>query len=137
MENSFIANPVVILGPSYDSMTYKVKVSVAGGCSAEDEVKVKLFKTGPDIFVPSAFTPNHDGKNDFLKPIPVGIKSIKAFNVYNRWGQLVYSSGITNRGWDGSFSGKDQAGGTYVFTVEGIDYLGRALLKKGTVVLIR
>jgi gliding motility-associated-like protein len=137
MNNPFIANPVVVLGPSYDSITYKVVVSVGGSCAEEDDVKVTLFKTGPDIFIPSAFTPNHDGKNDFLKPIPVGMKSINFFNVYNRWGQLVYSSGITNIGWDGTFGGKDQASGTYVYTAEGTDYLGKKIFKKGTVLLIR
>jgi gliding motility-associated-like protein len=137
MNNPFIANPVIVLGPSYDSITYKVRVSVNGGCSEEDELKVKLFKTGPDIFVPTAFTPNHDGKNDFLKPIAVGMKSISYFNVYNRWGQLVYSSGITNLGWDGTLGGRDQSPGTYVFTAEGTDYLGKPVFKKGTVVLIR
>jgi gliding motility-associated-like protein len=137
MNNPAIENPIVVLGPSFDSITYKVKVGVREGCFAEDEIRVKLFKTGPDIFVPTAFTPNKDGKNDFFKPIAVGMKNISAFKVYNRWGQLVYNSSIIGLGWDGSFGGKEQAPGTYVFTAEGTDYLGKRVFKKGTVVLIR
>jgi gliding motility-associated-like protein len=137
MNNPSIANPVVFLSASYDSITYKVRVGVPEGCIEEDELKVKLFKTGPDIFVPTAFTPNHDGRNDFLKPIAVGMKATGSFKVYNRWGQLVYSSAVVGPGWDGTLGGKEQAPGTYVFTAEGTDYLGKSVIKKGTVVLIR
>jgi gliding motility-associated-like protein len=137
MNNTFIANPVVLLGAFYDSVLYKVRVGVAEGCYQEDEVKVKVFKTGPDIFVPTAFTPNHDGKNDFFKPIAVGMKALSSFKVYNRWGQLVYSSAGIGMGWDGTLAGKEQSPGTYVFTADGVDYLGKPVFKKGTVILIR
>jgi gliding motility-associated-like protein len=137
MNDPYIANPTVVLGPSVDTITYKVRVSVSGGCYADDEVRVKVFKTGPDIFIPTAFTPNHDGKNDVLKIIPVAMKSINSFNIFNRWGQRVFSSAIPDHGWDGTFGGKEQASGTYVFIAEGVDYLDKPVLKKGTVVLIR
>lgn len=137
MNNPSIANPVVVLDASYDSITYTVKVSAGEGCVQEDEIKVRVFKTAPDIFVPTAFTPNRDGKNDFLKPIPVGIKNIISFRVFNRWGQLVYSSSSSTPGWDGTLGGKDQSSGTYVFFAEGTDYLGKTIFKKGTVLLIR
>jgi gliding motility-associated-like protein len=136
MNNSSIANPVIVLSSSYDSVVYRVKVGEPGGCYEEDDIKVKLFKTGPDIFVPTAFTPNKDGKNDFLRPISVGMKNINFFKVYNRWGQVIYDS-VIGMGWDGTFGGKDQAPGTYVFMAEGVDYLGKTVLKKGTVVLIK
>lgn len=138
LSNPSIPNPIATLGSSYDSVIYKVRVGLRDGCFEEDEIKIRLFKTGPDIFVPTAFTPNHDGKNDFLKPIPVAMKSIYSFNIYNRWGQLIYSSSSSSGpGWDGTFAGKEQATGTYVFTAGGIDYLGKTVIKKGTVVLIR
>jgi len=137
IDNPSIANPVVLLNASYDSVIYKVRVSVPEGCFAEDELKVLVFKTGPDIFVPTAFTPNRDGKNDVLRPIAVGIRSINYFKVFNRWGQVVYASSMIQDGWDGTFGGKDQPTGTYVFAAEGTDYLNKPILKKGTVVLIR
>jgi gliding motility-associated-like protein len=132
-----ISNPVVTLSPSVDSITYRVKVSAADGCFAEDDIKVQIFKTGPDIFVPTAFTPNGDGKNDLLKAIPVGIKSMGYFRVYNRWGALVFSSNQLGVGWDGTIDGKQQPTGTFVYMTTAIDYLGNAITKKGTVVLIR
>lgn len=137
MDNPDIANPVVTLSAAYDSVVYKVRVGTDGGCFAEDEMKVKVFKTGPDIFIPTAFTPNGDGKNDVLKPLPVGIKTFKYFRVYNRWGQMVYSTSAIGSGWDGTFNGKEQATGTYVFMAQATDYLGKQISKKGTIVLIR
>ncbi len=137
MSDPSIANPVVILSAAYDSITYKVRVGAAGGCFAEDELKVKVFKTGPDIFIPTAFTPNSDGKNDILKPVPVGIKAFDYFRIYNRWGQMVYSTSTPGSGWDGTAGGKEQATGTYVFIAQATDYLGKPIFKKGTIVLIR
>lgn len=137
MSNPFIADPVVTLSAVYDSVTYKVKVGAEGGCFAEDEIKVKVFKTGPDIFIPTAFTPNADGKNDILKPLPVGIKSFDYFRVYNRWGQLLFNTSSIGNGWNGTFEGKEQPTGTYVFMAKATDFMGNIISKKGTIVLIR
>lgn len=137
MDNSTVANPVVVLSAAYDSIIYRVKVSAEGGCFAEDELKVKVFKTGPDLFIPTAFTPNSDGKNDILKPVPVGIRTLHYFRIYNRWGQMVFSTSSIGNGWDGTFGGKEQATGTYVFMASATDFLGKIITKKGTTVLIR
>jgi gliding motility-associated-like protein len=98
---------------------------------------VKVFKTSPDIFVPDAFTPNGDGKNDVVKPIPVGVTQLDYFNIYNRWGQMLFTTAEIGKGWDGRVNGTFQNSGTYIYTVQGIDYLGKVITKKGTVVLIR
>jgi gliding motility-associated-like protein len=137
LSNPAIANPIALIQDPIDSIRYRVKVSVPGGCSASDDILVKVFNSGPDIFIPSAFTPNQDGLNDILKPFPVGIQQFLFFTVYNRWGQVMYTSKEINKGWDGKFSGLPQPPGTYVFSAEGIDYLGKRILKKGTTVLIR
>lgn len=137
MDNPSIANPVVTLNTAYDSVIYTVKVGTEGGCSAEDKIKVKVMKTGPDIFIPTAFTPNGDGKNDILKPIPAGIKIFSYFRIYNRWGQMIYNTSTIGNGWDGTFEGKEQPTGTYVFMAQATDYLGKLIFKKGTIVLIR
>lgn len=137
MSDVAIANPVVTLGVAYDSITYKVRVSTTEGCFAEDDLKVRVFKTNPDIFIPTAFTPNSDGKNDILKPLPVGIRALHYFKIYNRWGQLVYSTSSFGTGWDGTLGGKEQATGTYVFVARATDFLGNILNRRGTIVLIR
>ena len=137
INNPLIANPVVTLGTEVGSIRYVVTVSVPGGCFATDDINIIVFKTGPEIFVPTAFTPNNDGKNDVLKPVAVGMKQVNFFRIYNRWGQMVYSTSQLGKGWNGTFGGVDQASGTYVYTVEASDYLNKTILKKGTVVLLR
>jgi gliding motility-associated-like protein len=137
MSNPNIANPVVILGPSYDSVTYTVRVSIPQGCYNTDSLTVVIFKTKPGIFIPSAFTPNGDGRNDILKPILVGIKQLDFFRVYNRWGNLLYSTTQEGQGWDGTYKGIKEPSGTYVFAAEAINYLGIKATANGTVVLIR
>jgi gliding motility-associated-like protein len=137
MNDSQIKNPVVVLGSSYDSVTYFVRAESAAGCYGTDSVKVKVFKIKPDILIPTAFTPNGDGRNDFFKPILAGIRELIFFRVYNRWAELLYSTSQPGTGWDGTFAGIKQNSGTYVFMVEAVDYLGNRIFKKGTFVLIR
>ncbi|MBX2932365.1 MAG: gliding motility-associated C-terminal domain-containing protein [Chitinophagaceae bacterium] len=137
LNNPSIANPTATLNINTDSIKYKVVVTRPEGCKGEDEIVVKIFKTQPDIFIPTAFTPNNDGKNDILKPIPVGITRIDFFRIYNRLGQLIYETKEYMKGWDGNVGGVPQASGTYVFAAQGVDYTGKIVFKKGTVVLIR
>ncbi|SFP99915.1 PKD domain-containing protein [Parafilimonas terrae] len=136
LNNPAIYNPVGTYH-SADTITYTVKVSTAEGCYAYDDIKVYVFTTKPDIFVPTGFTPNHDGLNDVEKPILVGIKSFKYFGVYNRWGQRVFFTEQQGKGWDGTWNGTPQPAGTYVFIALGTDYTNKEILRKGTFVLIR
>ncbi len=128
-----INNPIAVLS---DNMRYLLKVSTQEGCFAHDSINVKVFKTAPDIFVPNAFTPSKE-TNSLFRPIPVGISTFEFFRIYNRWGQLVFSTSRAGYGWDGTLAGKLQNSGTYVWTVRGIDFTGRTIAKKGTMVLIR
>ncbi|MCZ2222598.1 MAG: gliding motility-associated C-terminal domain-containing protein [Chitinophagales bacterium] len=137
LNNTNISNPIATLNINADSIKYKVVVTRPEGCKGEDEIVVKIFKTQPDIFIPTAFTPNSDGKNDVLKPIPVGITKIDFFRIYNRAGQLIFETKEYMKGWDGTIGGTPQPSGTYVFTAQGVDYKGKIIFKKGTVVLIR
>jgi gliding motility-associated-like protein len=137
LSNTTISNPVGIYGINDDSITYKLVVTDAIGCSDSAYVTVRVFKTNPYIFVPSAFTPNDDGLNDVFKPIAVGIQKINYFSVYNRWGQLVFTTTINGRGWDGKIKGQLQGTGVFVWMASGIDYLGQPFFQKGTVTLIR
>jgi gliding motility-associated-like protein len=131
-----ISNPIAILDKSIDSIVYTVRVS-EGDCYADDDIKVRVFKTGPDILVPSAFTPNADGKNDVVHATLIGIQKLSYFSIYNRWGQLVFTTSDASKGWNGNFNGLAQPSGTYVYQALGIDFKGSSLLRKGTLVLIR
>jgi gliding motility-associated-like protein len=137
LNNTTISNPIADLSSGIDSVRYMVRATSTIGCYGEDDIVIHVFKTGPEIFVPSAFTPNGDGRNDILKPIPVGITKLDFFRVYNRWGQLLYSSSIIGNGWDGTLNGTQQPSGAYIYMTQGADYKGNTVFRKGTVVLIR
>jgi gliding motility-associated-like protein len=114
-----------------------VKVSNINGCFAYDTIKITVFQTEPDIFVPTVFTPNADGSNDILIPTPVGLKSYNYFEIYNRWGNKMYYTTQLKQGWDGTYKGLPQITDTYVWQVRGTDYTGKIVYKKGTVILLR
>ncbi len=127
--------PDPVLNSTIDN-TYHVLIVNRYGCSIQDSIQVKYY-TGPDIYVPNAFTPNDDGINDLLKPIPVGISKLNYFRVFNRNGQLVFQTSQAGQGWDGRINGDPAVVNTYVWEVKGIDYTGKTIFRKGTVVLIR
>lgn len=137
LSNPTIANPIGIYDGSFDNIRYRVDVFNAAGCSDSAFVNVKIFKTAPSIFVPTAFTPNNDGLNDVIRPIAVGMKEIKYFRIYNRWGQMVFHTTTNGQGWDGRINGSQQATNVFVWMVSATDYLGNPYFRKGTVTLIR
>ena len=137
LNNPLIKNPVGIYGPELDSIRYTVLVFNAAGCVDSAHVTVKIFKTNPYVFVPTAFTPNGDGLNDLVMPVAVGIKQINYFSVYNRWGQLVFKTSINGKGWDGTIAGVPQGSNVFVWMVSAVDYLDRSIFLKGTFTLIR
>ena len=137
LNNSSISNPIGMYDGSFDSIRYMVAVFNAAGCSDSAYVTVKIFKTNAMVFVPTAFTPNNDGKNDLIMPIAVGIQKINYFRIFNRWGQMVFSTTTNGHGWDGKIGGTPQATNVFVWMVSAVDYLGKPFFQKGTVTLIR
>lgn len=137
LNNPNIKNPVAVYGPEIDSIRYRVEVFNEIGCSDTAYIKVKVFKTNPYVFVPSAFTPNGDGLNDLIRPIAVGVQEIKYFRIYNRWGQMIFHTTTNEHGWDGRIKGTLQGSNVFVWMVSAIDYLGKPIFLKGTVTLIR
>jgi gliding motility-associated-like protein len=135
LNNANIRNPIALLR---NDQRYVLTVASDAGCTGTDTIDVIVYKVEADLFVPTAFTPNGDGLNDFFKPIPIGMKAINHFKVFNRWGVLMYSSTeMKGRGWDGTYNGRPQDSNTFVWIAEGVDYEDRKISKKGYVVLIR
>ena len=132
-----IANPVAVINEAADLVRYKVKVFNRIGCYDSAFISIKVFATVPSVFVPTAFTPNSDGRNDLLIPVIAGMRRMEYFNIYNRWGQLVFSTSTGNRGWDGRINGQLQNSNTYVWMVKAVDYKGKEYFSKGTVTLVR
>ncbi|MCG2616412.1 gliding motility-associated C-terminal domain-containing protein [Terrimonas sp. NA20] len=137
LSNPNIANPVMT-APANDGATvqFRVEASTDAGCKGLGTATVRVYK-GPDIYVANAFSPNNDGKNDVFLPIPVGIKELGYFRVFNRWGQLMFYSKTLREGWDGRFAGLEQPTGVYTWMIEATTQDGRKIAKKGTVTLIR
>lgn len=133
LNDSHLANPVAVL--QYD-MVYTVTGKTPDDCEGSDEIKVKVYQ-GPEIYVPKGFTPNGDGLNDKLKAIPVGMKEFHYFHIYDRWGQIIFSTKDPSRGWDGKINGIDQQNGTYIWMAEAVDFKGNAVLRKGTITIVR
>ncbi len=137
LSNPNIANPVMT-APGYDGATvrFELDVSTDAGCKGEGSAIVRVYK-GPEIYVANAFSPNSDGKNDVFLPFPVGIRELGYFRVFNRWGQLMFSTKTLREGWDGRFAGVEQPTGVYTWMIEAITEDGRKIAKKGTVTLVR
>ena len=89
------------------------------------------------IAVPTAFTPNGDGLNDYLYPVNAYKATNLLFRVYNRGGQLIFETKDWSRKWDGTFHGAPQATGIYVWTLEYNDASNEKVSLKGTSALIR
>ena len=134
LSNPTIANPIAT---PKENITYQLTAISKGGCKAMDEIQINVYKIAPGFYVPSGFTPNNDGNNDVIKPILMGMRSLKLFRIYNRWGQLLFTTSEKGKGWDGTFKGSQQDPGTFVWMAEGVTYLGENLKKQGTVVLLR
>jgi gliding motility-associated-like protein len=136
LDNSTIQNPIAKITENTQYVLFEQSVA---GCKGTDTIDIKVYRVPADLYVPTGFSPNGDGLNDYFRPILLGVRKLNAFYVYNRWGQVVYSSTEVghNKGWDGTFKGSPQAPGTYVWRAEGISYEGKSLVQKGYVVLIR
>ena len=65
------------------------------------------------------------------------MKELHYFKVYNRFGQLVYSTTEIGKGWDGVFKGRGQDPATFVWYAEAVTYKGDIRFKKGSVILLR
>ncbi|MBS1510660.1 MAG: PKD domain-containing protein [Bacteroidetes bacterium] len=128
-----IADPIAILN---NTQTFTVKAFTPEGCESYDDITVKIYN-GPEIYLPTAFTPNGDGANDIFRGIPVGIKQFNYLKVFNRWGEMVFYTNDYNVGWDGTYKGQKQPEGVYVVMANGIDFRGNVINKKATVMLIK
>ena len=102
--------------------SFELIVIGGNGCRGSDFVSVRLQNSSP-LSVPTAFTPNDDGENDRLVVFGSGIKEVKQFKIYDRWGELVFENKdfqINDKeiGWDGIFKGNIAPSGIYYWFAE-------------------
>ncbi len=132
----------VELSPQQSSV-YQVQVSNAAGCESSAMLQVLVRRARP-VFVPSAFSPNGDGVNDyfFVQAPPGVVASIKNMNIFNRWGEVLYSRtevqpNAAAEGWDGRIRGQPASVGVYVYTMEVVFADGVVETLKGEVAILR
>jgi gliding motility-associated-like protein len=121
----------------YDTTMYYVSVTDDNGCIGTDSVRVNVYgKTV--MLIPTAFSPNGDGTNDIFKIVKhLNIRKLNAFDVYDRWGNLVFSSTDINKGWDGTVNGEPVNEGVYVWKVQAVTYDKETINKSGNITLLR
>ena len=129
-------------GLALTSQRYDIKATSDSGCISKDDVTIFVDCKYANLLMPSAFTPNRDGLNDIYYPLTRGIKSIKRFAIYNRYGQQVFEAknfvpNDKSFGWDGKINGIDQSAGTYIYMLETICDVGETIFKKDSFLLLR
>jgi gliding motility-associated-like protein len=118
--------------------TYVVTVTNSKGCKAKDSITVladftKAVSTYP---VPSAFTPNNDGRNDCFGLKRWGVVTELQFQIFNRWGERVFSTTDVTQCWDGRYKGVLQPAGGYAYQIKAVTLCG-TVNRTGMVMLIR
>jgi gliding motility-associated-like protein len=116
------------------------QVTVQNGCGERTDNIIVTNEDCCSLFIPNAFSPNNDGENDIFKVYQPskGCNTINSFSmkIFDRWGEMVYSSDNINDGWDGFWQGKELSVGVYVFMIEYHDGV-KNYLKKGDITIVR
>ncbi len=89
-----------------------------------------------DFFIPNSFSPNNDGNNDLFKIYGSSVIDL-TMRVYNQWGELIFETSDPQGGWDGTWKGRPQAIGVYVYVAKVTFYNNVSVIRKGTINLIR
>ncbi len=122
--------------------TYTVTVTDVLGCTVSNQVNVLVVCQGKNMFLPTTFSPNRDGKNDTFYPRGTGLFSIKSFRIFNRWGEMVFEKtnfapNNSSMGWDGTYKGKSLVSDVYIYSVDIVCTNGETFSDKGNVMLLR
>lgn len=111
------------------------------GCPNSDTADI-LLRKGADcegtVLLPNAFSPNDDSKNDEFRPLVKNISGFKML-IYNKWGQLIYTTEDAGKGWDGALNGEKCQSGLYSYTLTyGLSLrTSDKITKRGVFVLVR
>ncbi len=133
-DDSTSASPKVM--PSYTTLFTVVGTS-AEGCTSQDTVTVISYNGNAQLFMPNAFTPNADGKNDKIRPVILCGFRMEQFAIFNRWGERVFVTSSPTEGWDGFYKNKPADVGTYYYYIKGKKEDRTTQTFKGDILLIR
>lgn len=131
LSDTSISNPVA--NPPVNTK-YILTVRTEDGCKAIDSTSIRVMDHSI-IQVPNGFVPG--GVSGPLKVILRGLARLRYFRIYDRWGNIVFDAKNIEDGWDGTFNGKPQPAGVYIFEAEAATSTGQILRKQGNVTLLR
>ncbi|MFT6166670.1 MAG: gliding motility-associated-like protein [Vicingaceae bacterium] len=137
LDNPNSPNPNATLSTT---TTYRVTITdLNTGCKVVALRRLRVFEVNcaePDIFIPTAFSPNGDLTNDVLFVRGANIRELD-FQLFNRWGELVFETTEINKGWDGTYEGKKVDPGVFVYQVKAICFDGQEFIDKGNITLLK
>lgn len=117
---------------------YAVRLEVTDGVGCITEsIRNLRVEEGFRVMIPSAFTPNGNGENDLFRPKFFGLREM-TFLIYNRWGELIFStSDLETNGWDGTINGKQASNDNYTYRFIGRSFNNILVNKAGGFKLLR
>jgi gliding motility-associated-like protein len=120
-----------------ESGIYPVAMVVKSDKGCSDTI-VKLITVRPDfgVYIPNAFTPDDNGNNELFYPVTRNIKLLK-FSVFDRWGEMLFSTTDPGTGWDGTFRGQPCKQDVYHWILEVSGKEGENKKMNGSVTLLR
>ncbi len=121
---------------NHQAFIYVVRaMAVDGGLNTSVSNREMILKD-PNLFHPTAFTPNGDNLNDTFTVFGQYVVDFE-MNIFNRWGELLFTTNDINSGWDGIYKGREMPEGTYTFIANITDSTGRTFKRSGSVLLLR
>lgn len=116
---------------------YEIMQAVENNLGCVDTIRFSLYiDEQTTVYVPNAFTPDGDGKNDFFTPVSSGILDYD-LKIFNRWGDLIFESDVEGIKWDGTFKGEKAKQDIYVWKLQYKEKCGEQKLIRGHVTLVR
>lgn len=119
----------------YQKRKYRVIAYKKGDNSVFSVSNTTELAPSLSLFIPNSFTPNGDGLNDTFGVYGESVKNYR-MEVYNRWGEIIFSSTEVTRQWDGTYRGKHVPQGAYVYKVSASGINGNEMARNGTVNII-
>ncbi len=133
LDNPQLSNPLAVLT---EHSSFYLQVKDIAGCTGFDTVNFKVY-AGPAIYVPNSFTPNGDHVNDLFTLTAAGISRLDYIKIFDRYGKLVFQSNDILKSWDGTYKGKPQPAGNYVWILQALNRYDRVVQMQGSVMLFR
>lgn len=132
-------NPIATPNATTD---YTITVTNSSNCSATDNLTIFVTCDNNSIFLPTAFTPNRDGLNDYFYPASRAVDKILSFKIFNRFGEIVFlrnnfKANEQNAGWDGFYKGKPADIGSYIYYIQVACKNGEVINLGGKILLLR